>query len=247
MCALIWTRSSTGFSRAIATRLARMPSSISVRTRKRLWMRSGARCAFHGCGEGLVEPIEGTDEETIVGIECHIVSREDSPAIARSESSLSSAEREEFASLIDDRHGYSNLILMCPRHSLVIDDPRAGFDVARVVQLKKAHEAAMEATRSEAQRRADDLVLRYAAIVDGWQQRVGLDEWQMRYGDVFGDGHPRMNKEHLRELSDTRRWMFARVWPGTEAALEQAFENFPTGTVACRAGAVGFTLLSKRS
>jgi hypothetical protein len=35
-----------------------------------------------------------------------------------------------------------------------------------------------------------------------------------------------MDKEHLRELSDARRWMFARVWSGTEAALEQAFENF---------------------
>lgn len=189
-------------------------------------MRSGGRCAFPDCGQDLLEPIEGADEDTIVGIECHIVAREDSPAVARSVSSLTAAEQQEFAGLIADRHGYANLVLMCARHSLVIDDPRAGFDVARVVEIKREHEAAMDAVRSESQRRADDLVLRYAAIVDDWERRVGLDEWQLRYGRIFGDGHPEMRKEHLEQLSEARRWIFSRVWPGTELILEQAFENF---------------------
>lgn len=191
-------------------------------------MRSGGRCAFPDCGQDLLEPIEGADEDTIVGIECHIVAREDSPAVARSVSSLTAAEQQEFAGLIADRHGYANLVLMCARHSLVIDDPRAGagFDVARVVEIKREHEAAMDAVRSESQRRADDLVLRYAAIVDDWERRVGLDEWQLRYGRIFGDGHPEMRKEHLEQLSEARRWMFSRVWPGTKLILEQAFENF---------------------
>lgn len=204
----------------------RMPSAISVRTRRRLWIRSGGYCAFPDCNQTLLEPIEGADDDTNVGIECHIVSRKDSPAVARSVSSLTPAERQDFASLIADRHGFSNLVLMCARHSLIIDDPHAGFDVARVVQIKRAHEATMNAKRSDAQRRADDLVLRYAAIIDGWQQRVGLDEWQTRYGRVFGDGHPRMDAEHLNDLSEARRWMFSRVWPGTEPVLEEAFENF---------------------
>src|SRR6266487_3155665 len=110
-----------------------MAASISVRTRKRLWLRSGGLCSFPGCDDPLLESIEGADDDTIVGIECHIVAQEDSPSVARSVSALTPAEREEFAHLVEDRHGFANLVLMCARHSIVIDDPQAGFDVARVV------------------------------------------------------------------------------------------------------------------
>lgn len=104
-----------------------VPGSISVRTRKRLWMRSRGRCAFPRCTGSLLEPIQGADEDTIVGIECHIVAREDDPTVARSVSSLTPTELREFAELITDRRGYSNLVLMCPRHSLVIDDRNFGI------------------------------------------------------------------------------------------------------------------------
>jgi hypothetical protein len=141
-------------------------------------------------------------------------------------SALTAAERGHFAHLIDDRHGYANLVLMCARHSIVIDDPRAGYGVEQVVSMKQEHDRAMSAIRSETQRRADALLLRNAAIVDEWERRVSLDEWQRWVGPVFGDGHPRMRREDFDHLSETRRWMFSRVWPGTEPILEEAFENF---------------------
>jgi hypothetical protein len=189
-------------------------------------LRSGDSCAFPGCDELLLEPIEGVDDDTIVGIECHIVAQEDSPAVARSVSSLSPTERGQYAHLINDRHGYANLVLMCARHSIMIDDPRANYTVAQVVAMKREHDERVRARRSEPQRRAEDLVLRYAAIVDEWERRVGLEEWQRRVGPVFGDGHPRMRREHFDQLSEARRWMFSRVWPRTEPILEEAFENF---------------------
>ena len=202
-----------------------MSSGIGVRTRKRLWVRSGGRCAFPGCAEELLEPIEGAEEDTIVGIECHIVSQQDSPTVARSVSSLTAAERESFAQLAQNRHGFANLVLMCPRHSVVIDDPRAGYDVATVVEMKRIHEAVVAEERSPDQRRQDDLELRQAAIVDEWERRIGLDEWQSRYGEIFGDGHPRMRREDFDELTETRRWMFSRLWPEPDSPLAQAFEN----------------------
>jgi hypothetical protein len=84
----------------------------------------------------------------------------------------------------------------------------------------------MNALRSEPQRRADDLVLRQAAIIDEWERRVSLDDWRHWLGPVFGDGHPRMRQEHFDQLTSARLWMFSRVWPGTEPILEDAFENF---------------------
>jgi hypothetical protein len=205
---------------------ARVSADIGVHARKRLWVRSGGRCAFPDCDEQLLEPIEGTDEDTIVGVECHIVARKDSAQIARSESSLTTEERERFASLIEDRHGFANLVLMCSRHSRVIDDPRAPYDVATVVAMKRDHEAAIAADRSPEQRRQDDLELRQTAIIDEWERRIGLDEWRERYGSIFSDGHPRMQREHFEELTETRRWMFSRVWPRAGTPVEEAFENF---------------------
>ena len=203
-----------------------MPSEISIRTRKRLWLRSGDRCAYPGCDQSLLEPISGADEVTIVGVECHIVSQKDSPRVARSESSLTAAEREKFAALVENRHGYANLVLMCARHSLVIDDPDAGFDVSKVVEIKHQHESAVARLRTPEQRRDDEAVLRQAAIVEEWEWRIGLDQWEQRYGRIFGDGHPMMLQEDLAKLADARRWIFSRVWAGADQRLQAAFENF---------------------
>jgi hypothetical protein len=53
------------------------------------------------------EPIDGVDEDTIAGIECHIVAQEDSPSVARSVSVFNPAEIEEYTHLIEDRHAPS--------------------------------------------------------------------------------------------------------------------------------------------
>ena len=48
---------------------------ISERTKKRIWAKSGGKCAFPGCGEDLIG-----EKGTILGEVCHIVARkEDGP------------------------------------------------------------------------------------------------------------------------------------------------------------------------
>ncbi len=71
----------------------------------------------------------------------------DHPSVARSPSSLSCSEQEEFADLIEHRHSFRNLVLMCGVHSDVIDDPAQQFTVRQVLQIKRDHELAMDIVR----------------------------------------------------------------------------------------------------
>ncbi len=172
--------------------------------------------------------MEATGDEqdfTDVGHECHIIARNDDPQVARSVSSLTVEEREQFRELIENRHGFSNLVLMCLRHSRIIDDPKQGHGVARVVEIKRAHEAAMNERRSPQDRRDAAAELAYAAIVDEWEDRIGLDDWERRVGPLVADGHPRMDIKHFDDLRSAGHWLFTRVWPRTNPDLERAFEN----------------------
>lgn len=123
-------------------------SAITPHTRKRLWARSGNRCAFPSCEQRLVEPTADHAEDTVVGEECHIVARRDSAQVARSVSLLTAEERELYASLIADRNGFENLVLMCRVHSAVIDDVAQRYSVAAVLEMKRAHERAVENERA---------------------------------------------------------------------------------------------------
>jgi hypothetical protein len=58
--------------------------SITDLRAKRLWWQAGERCSFPGCEQLLVEQTKAGDEGTVVGEECHIVARRDSPTVARS-------------------------------------------------------------------------------------------------------------------------------------------------------------------
>jgi tetratricopeptide (TPR) repeat protein len=113
---------------------------ISDRTRKRLWTHAGDRCAFPGCDQPLLRSTPDGEAETIVGIECHIVAQRDHPSVARAPCLLTEQEREEFAYLIEDCHGFNNIVIMCGVHSTVIDDPQQGYSVADVAAMKAGHE-----------------------------------------------------------------------------------------------------------
>lgn len=199
---------------------------VTVHTKKRLWLRSDGTCAFPDCPQELEVPIPGTTKATLVGIECHIVAQEDSPKkVARSVSSLTEAERRDFKHLIDNRHDVDNLVLMCATHSRIIDDPNADYDVATVVKMKENNEAGAQ-QRSPSQREEDDRMLLYATIIDEWEERVYLDDWPWIIGRVFSDGHPMMRSEDFERLTETREWLFNRVWPRSIPELELAFDNF---------------------
>jgi len=186
--------------------------AIGERTRKRLWARSNNTCAFPGCGEPLLHPVEGQDEDTIVGKECHIVAQKDSHW--RGVDTLTDDEKEAFAALIEDRDGFRNLILLCGVHHDVIDDKNQGLRVGDVVKMKRDHEATASAARTPAQRRRDEIELRYAAIVDEWARRVELDDWQARMSGLLWGDWPQMRLDTQTRLRECAAWLFGRVWPG---------------------------------
>ncbi|MHA6780306.1 HNH endonuclease [Pseudonocardia saturnea] len=98
--------------------------SINVESRKRLWGRSGGKCAI--CKENLFEVV--ADYDTIVGEEAHIIAR--SPGGPRRELLTESTR-------IDD---YSNLILLCPRDHTIVDAQPARWTVERLREVKAVHE-----------------------------------------------------------------------------------------------------------
>jgi hypothetical protein len=198
--------------------------NVSLATRKRLWSNGGRLCAYSGCGQRLFVPVEGDTEEVVVGKECHIVARGSTGA--RAPDSLTEDEQARWRSLIDDRNGYQNLILLCGTHHDIIDTDVANHSVARLVEMKQAHEATIEERLSPKRRNENIIEIRYAAIVDQWARRIDIDRWDGQISRAAVSGAVRENTlDELRSLGD---WLLKRVWPRTLPQLENAFLNFRT-------------------
>jgi hypothetical protein len=115
--------------------------SISARDRKRLWGKSGGRCAICRCV--LFHIGEGTDRpEAVVGEEAHIIGER--PGAARYRQ-LPTSERD----------AYPNRILLCRNDHVIVDTDAEHWTVERLVALKDDHERAMTALTAD--RRADGI------------------------------------------------------------------------------------------
>jgi len=97
----------------------------SVATVKRLFAVSGNRCAFPGCTLPLVDDASGK----VTGRICHI--KADSSGGPRYDADQSD----------DERHGFANLVLMCPLHHDVIDSEVKTYTVEKLLEIKARHEA----------------------------------------------------------------------------------------------------------
>jgi hypothetical protein len=91
---------------------------------KKLYALSGNRCAYPKCREPLVH------EGTVTGQICHIKGAR--PSSPRYDSNQSD----------EARHGFENLILMCPIHHAVIDDDEIAYTIERLCALKADRETA---------------------------------------------------------------------------------------------------------
>ena len=90
---------------------------------KKLFARSGNRCAFPKCCASMVV------DQTSIGEICHI--KGEKPTSKRYDPSQTNLER----------HAYDNLILMCPNHHTVIDDDDEAYTVEHLRKIKASHEA----------------------------------------------------------------------------------------------------------
>lgn len=94
-------------------------SAPTLATIKSLFARSGNRCAFPDCGTPLVE-----ESGTVTGEICHI--RSASPGGPRFDKTQSESER----------HGASNLLLLCARHHKIIDSESEQYPVSVLEAIK---------------------------------------------------------------------------------------------------------------
>jgi len=188
---------------------------ISLKTRKILWGRAANRCAFHDCRIELVIDVTETNDESLIGEECHIVARkEDGP---RGNSGLTSDERDK----------YSNLILLCAIHHKLIDDQPGKYTDEYLHKLKTDHEKwvneSLEQFDPEKQR--DDEY--YASLVEEFCELIDIDNWRNWTSWVLGGGGwPQLSKEMDLKLDQLKDWILSRIWPKRYTDLEDSFHNF---------------------
>lgn len=108
---------------------------ISDKTRKILWMRSGSRCALCRCV--LVVDATITDSESIVGDECHIISRQ------------LTGPRHDPNYPEDKLDSYENLIVLCRVHHKLVDDQCETYNVDILSRIKSNHENWVSQTLSD--------------------------------------------------------------------------------------------------
>lgn len=98
-----------------------MPSP-SLRTIKRLFAVSANRCAFPDCDTPLSE-----DTATVTGQICHIrAANKGGPRFDENQTD-------------EARHAYDNLILMCPRHHIIVDTEVARYTNEVLEGFKRQH------------------------------------------------------------------------------------------------------------
>lgn len=98
--------------------------SPSVATIKRLFALSGNRCAFPKCPLPLIDMASGKTTGRI----CHIRAQ----GVGGPRYDLNQPE--------PDRHGFDNLLLLCPIHHDVIDSDVEAYSVDRLLSMKNDHE-----------------------------------------------------------------------------------------------------------
>ena len=156
--------------------------TITDKTRKVLWGRSGNRCAI--CKRVLVAPATADDSESVVGEECHIVSpRSNGP---RHEPSFPQE-------LLD---GYENLILLCRVHHKEVDDQVATHPAEKLRRIKQEHERWVDARLAHSEVvETLDLALRAGALNAGWQLTL----------NVINNGQVSIQTENVQFFRPTHR------------------------------------------
>lgn len=179
-----------------------------------LWGRAANRCAFNDCRKELVVDATETDDESLVGEECHIVAREEGGP--RGISELTPEQRDK----------YSNLIILCNVHHKVIDDQPGEYTVDKLHQLKTNHESWVKESLNlfDPKKQRDDEY--YAALIEEFCSLIDIDNWRNWTSFLLGSGYPRLYIEIDTKLDQTRDWILSRIWPKRYLSLENSFQSF---------------------
>ena len=186
--------------------------SITLKTHKLLWARSGNMCSFPECKKELVIDETSTDDPSIIGQEAHIVAKKkDGP-------------RGSHPLELDKRDKYDNLILLCSIHHKVIDDQEIEYTIEKLHEYKKTHENWIKESLSyDSQKLRDDEL--YVTYIEKFIELTNLHNWTNWTSIVLGsfETFPKEEFDSLRKVPD---YIVSRVWPQRYKPLESSLINF---------------------
>ncbi len=158
--------------------------TISTKTLRLLFAHSGNCCAFEGCHLPIFE-----DDGTLTGECCHI------------EAYSSTGPRYNERQTDEERNGYDNLVLMCPRHHKIIDSHPEQYTVEKLQSIKASHEDQYKAQKLE----ATDIMLKQLQMDSEkyWSSLKRMDESDDS-GFKMGLGENDLNAliEEIKEIYD---------------------------------------------
>ena len=186
--------------------------SISLKTHKMIWGRSGNMCAFPDCKKVLVIDETLTDDPSIVGEEAHIVGQKiDGP-------------RGEHDLPLESRDKYDNLILLCNIHHKLVDDQVNEYTVTKLQKYKKVHEDWVKNNLTiDAKKVKEDEL--YATYIERFIFLTNLHNWTNWTSFAFGSTES-FRKEQYDLLCEVPNYVVSRIWPKRYPKLEIAFMNF---------------------
>ncbi|MFC0604656.1 hypothetical protein [Winogradskyella pulchriflava] len=187
--------------------------SISLKTHKILWGKSGNRCSFPDCKVELVMDESESDNPSVVGQEAHIVGKK------------IKGPRGNSSMPIEDRDKYDNLILLCSIHHKLIDDQPNNYTVVKLTEFKKNHEEWVSKNLS-IDKQKQKIELEYAHIIDKWVELGRVSEWKTWASNLLCSGQPSIRKEVYEKLRELQEFIFTRHWSGEIEEIEHALRNF---------------------
>jgi hypothetical protein len=162
----------------------------------------------------LVIDATETDDESLIGEECHIIA--ESPDWPRGNSPLTPEQRDK----------YANLILLCAIHHKVIDDQPGQFTVEYLHQVKTDHVNWVRQSLSGYDSVKQHYDEYYADLIQQFCDQIGIDNWENWASWIFEGGVPRIPLAAHQRLDKMRGWLLSRIWPGRYPELESSIQNF---------------------
>lgn len=174
--------------------------SISDKTRKILWGRSGNLCAI--CKHKLVVEATLEDAESVVGEECHI------------NSSKENGPRHDYSYPTDQLDDYENLILLCRIHHKMVDDQSETYTAEILRQMRANHELWVNDKLSEDSHGAKPLkVRRVKQNIPSFLTRLttgkqvldivsGAFAYSLDHDELESDAEVRLVSEFLQTIRD---------------------------------------------
>lgn len=119
--------------------------SITSKTRKILWGKSGNKCSI--CKKDLSTKVGANPQHTILGEECHIVSPK------------SGGPRNDSLYSKKSLNLYDNLILLCSEHHKIIDDNVNEYPIEKLIGVKRTHESWVMSSLTEETKPMPDKII----------------------------------------------------------------------------------------